>query len=157
MWVRWMLAAIVAAVLVAALVSAVGNAHREEPTSELAAEAEANRIADIAITEDQAPHFAPLSAGSPTSALELAIAADVRGRISHGKLLGPLRGVTCSAEGRKHGAREPFQCAVHNASGGIQFVAVLDRDHARLAWCKLDPPSPSGDGPEIPISRSCRP
>jgi hypothetical protein len=158
MWVRWMLAAIVAAVLIAALVSAVDTAHIREPTSELEAEAEANRIADLAITEDQAPHFAALPAGDvATSALEASIAADVRRRISAGKLLGPVRGVTCQSAGRARGAREPFTCTAHNASGGVQFVAVLDRADQRLAWCKIDPPSASGDGPEIPISRSCLP
>ena len=116
MWARWVLAILVAVAVIASIVIAVNRAGPEGATSEAGAEAEANRLADIAITEDEAPHSASLPPGSePTAALERAIARDVRQRIAGGQLTGPLQGVTRSAAGTGSSGRDPYSCTVHSA------------------------------------------
>jgi hypothetical protein len=156
-WARWVLAIVVAVAAVASLVIAIDRAGPEGPTTEAGAEAEVNRVSDIAITEDQAPHFAGLPAGSaPAPALERAIASDVRQRIADAQLTGPLQSVTCRAAGAGSAGRDPYHCTVHSAGIAYPFLAVVDERGQRLAWCKIDPPPVSGVGPEIPISASCR-
>src|SRR5271168_4647387 len=115
--------------------------------------AEANRLADVAIAEDQAPHFASLPPGSePASALERAIARDVRQRIAGGQLTGPLQGVTCSAAGTGRTGLDPYSCTVHSAGVAYPFRAVVDERRQRLTWCKIDQPPVANTGPEIQIS-----
>jgi hypothetical protein len=157
MWVRWALAIVVALAVMAAIVIAITRAGPEPAGSEAGAEAEINRLSDIAITEDQAPHSASLARGSaPASALEQAIARDVRQRISSGQLTGPLKGITCTAAGGGSAGRDPYRCSVHSAGIAYPFVAVVDERKLQLTWCKIDPPPVSGVGPEIPLSASCR-
>jgi hypothetical protein len=157
MWVRWLLAAAVAVALIAAIVIAVDRAGPEAATSEAGVEAEANRLADIAITEDEAPRFASLPPGSePAAALERAIARDVRQRIAGGQLTGPLQGVTCSADGTGSVGRDPYRCTVHSAGIAYPFMAVVDESRQRLSWCKVDQSPVADAGPEVLISASCR-
>jgi hypothetical protein len=157
MWARWALAIIVAVAVIAAIVILVNRAGPDGATSEAGAEAEDNRLADIAITEDEAPHFAKLTAGSePTAALEQAVARDVRQRIAGGQLTGPLRGVTCNATGTESAGRGPYRCTAHSTDITYPFLAVVDERARRLAWCKIDQPPVANAGPEIPVSASCR-
>jgi hypothetical protein len=157
MWVRWALAIVVAVSVMAAIVIAISSAGPESTTSEAGAEAEINRLSDIAITEDQAPHSASLARGSaPASALEQAIARDVSRRVASGQLTGPLKGVTCAPAGAGSAGRDPYRCTVHSAGIAYPFVAVVDAPKLQLIWCKIDPPPVSGVGPEIPLSASCR-
>jgi hypothetical protein len=157
MWVRWVLAIVVAAAVLAGVVIASHHAGREGNTSEAAAEAEVNRLSDIAITEDQAPHSAVLPSGSvPSSALERAIASDVRRRIAEQKLTGPLRGIICTVAGAPRAERVPYRCTVHSAGIPYSFQAVVDTRRQRLTWCKVDPPPATEASPEIPLSPSCR-
>jgi len=157
MWLRWVLAIVVAAAVLAGVVIATHRAGPEGNTSEAAAEAEVNRLSDIAITEDQAPHSAGLPFGSaPSAGLERAIASDVRQRIAEQKLTGPLRGVTCTAAGAPRAERVPYRCTVHSAGIVYPFQAVLDKRRQRLTWCKVDPPPATEASPEIPLSPSCR-
>jgi hypothetical protein len=157
MWARWALAIVVAVALLAGIVIAINRAGPEGATSEAGAEAEDNRLADIAITEDEAPHFASLPAGSgPTVALERAIGRDVRRRIAGGQLTGPLQGVTCNAAGTASAGRDPYHCTVHSADITYPFLAVVDEHLQRLAWCKIDRAPVANTGPEILISASCR-
>jgi hypothetical protein len=157
MWARWALAIVLAVAVVAAIVIATNRAGPEGSNSEAAAEAEVNRISDIAITEDQAPHSATLAPGSaPTSALELAIALDIRRRIAAAQLTGPLAGVACVEGGPGRTGRVPYRCTARSAGIAYTFLAVVDASRQRLTWCKVDPPPVSGVGPEIPISASCR-
>jgi hypothetical protein len=157
MWARWTLAIVLAVAVVAAIVIATSRAGPEGSSSEAAAEAEVNRISDIAITEDQAPHSATLPARSPpTSALERAIALDIRQRIASAQLTGPLAGVACVKAGTGRGGRVPYRCTARSAGIAYTFLAVADASRQRLTWCKVDPPPVSGVGPEIPISASCR-
>jgi hypothetical protein len=157
LWVRWVLAIVVGAAVIAGLVIAINRAGPDGSTSEAGAEAEINRVADITITEDEAPHFAGLSPRSaPTSAPERAIESNVRKRIAGGHLTGPLQRVRCRATGAERRGRTPYRCTVHSANIAYLFLAVVDERHKRLAWCKIDPPLAADAGPEIPISPSCR-
>lgn len=157
MWARWLLAGVVAVAVIAGIVIAVDRAGPEGATSEAGAEAETNRLADIAITEDEAPHFASLPAGSePEAALERAIASDVRQRIAGGQLTGPLQGVSCSAAGAGGLGRYPYRCTVRSADIAYPFLAVVDQRRLRLTWCKIDQSPVADAGPEVPISASCR-
>jgi hypothetical protein len=157
LWLRWVLASVVAAAVIAGIVIAVGRAGPEGSTSEAGAEAEINRLADITISEDEAPHFAVLAAGSIVSvALEHAIAGNVRQRIVAHQLTGPLQGVTCKASGSARAGRRPYRCTAHSADIAYPFLAVVDQRRRRLAWCKVDPTPAGATGPEIPISTSCR-
>ena len=100
LWARWALALVVALALITGIVIAINRAGPEGATSEAGAEAEDNRLADIAITEDEAPHSATLPPGSePSAVLELAITRDVRQRIAGGQLTGPLQSVACNPAG----------------------------------------------------------
>jgi hypothetical protein len=157
LWVRWILAIVVAAALLAGVVIATTRAGPEGPTSEAGAEAEINRIADITITKDQAPHFASFAAGStPTSALDRAIEGDVRRRIAGQQLTGPLHRVICRATSASSSGRVPYRCTARSAGIEYPFLAVVDERRQRLTWCKVDPPAVADAGPEIPVSVRCR-
>lgn len=157
MWARWALAVVVAVAVLAGIVIAVNRAGPEGATTEAGAEAEINRVSDIAISEDEAPHSAALARGSaPTTALEQAVASDVRQRIADTQLTGPLQSVSCHAAGAASGGRHPYSCTVRSASIAYPFLAVLDEGRRRLTWCKIDQPATADAGPEIPVSASCR-
>jgi hypothetical protein len=156
-WVRWALAIVVAAAVIAGVVIAIHRAGPETPTTEAGAEAEVNRVADIAITEDEAPHEASLPAGvAPASALERAIAGDVRRRIESHQLTGPLQRVGCKATGSSSTARASYGCTVRSAGITYPFVAIVDERSRHITWCKVDPPAQANAGPEVPLSASCR-
>jgi hypothetical protein len=159
LWARWAAAIVVAIAVIAGVVIAVNRAGPEGvAASEGGAEAEVSREADIAITEDQAPHMADLRSGAAAgSALKQAIAVDVRQRISKSLLSGPLQAVSCSQAGATIAGRAPYHCTVRSAGISYLFLAVVDEHSRRLTWCKLDaPPAGVRSGPEIPISASCR-
>ncbi len=156
MWARWALAIAVGVAVIAGTAIAIHRAGPGGGTSEADVEAEDNRLADLAITEDEAPHFASLPQGSePAAALQRAIARDVRQRIADRQVTGPLQKVTCSAAGTGSAGRGRYHCTVYSAGIAYPFQAVVDPRRQQLAWCKVDPP-PVGTGPEIPLSPSCR-
>lgn len=158
LWARWASAIVVGVAVIAAVVIAVNRAGPEGvAASEGGAEAEIGRLADISIAEDQAPRTAALRAGAaPASALQQAVAADVRRRIAKNQLVGPLQRVTCAAAGTGRDGRDPYRCSVRSAGVSYAFLAVVDEGLHRLTWCKVDPPAAGNTGPEIPISASCR-
>lgn len=157
MWARWAVAIVLAVAVLAGIVIAVNRAGPEGATTEAGAEAEINRVSDITISEDEAPHSAALAGGSaPTAALERAITGDVRQRIANTQLTGPLQSVTCRGAGAASGARHPYSCTVRSASIAYPFLAVIDEGRHRLTWCKIDQPAVADAGPEIPVSASCR-
>lgn len=156
-WLRWVLAIMVAAAVTASVVIAIHRAGPETPATEAGAEAEVNRVADIAITEDEAPHRATLATGAtPIAALEHAIGADVHQRIESHQLTGPLQSVSCAAAGAAKAGRAPYRCSVRSAGIAYPFMAVLDERDKQLTWCKVDPPAQANAGPEIPLSPSCQ-
>jgi hypothetical protein len=157
MWARWVLASVVGIAVIAGIVIAIHRAGPEGPTSEAGAEAEVNRVSDIAISEDQAPHTASLSVRTaPVASLERAIAADVHQRIAHDQLTGPLQALSCARSGKPSAGRAPYRCTVHSAGISYPFLAVVDEQARRLTWCKVDPPPVAEAGPEIPVSDSCK-
>jgi hypothetical protein len=157
LWLRWVLAVVVAVAVIVSIVIAIHRAGPEGPASEAGAEAETGRVADLAITEDEAPRSGKLAAGSePTPALEAAIGKDVEGRIGAGQLTGPLQGVRCRPSGAPSKGRDPYRCTVRSAGIEYPFLAVVDASVGRLTWCKVDQSAVADAGPEIPISPSCR-
>jgi hypothetical protein len=157
MWARWLLAVVVGVAVIAGIVIVISHAGPDGATSEAGAQAEVNRLADIAIAKDEAPHVAGLPLDSvPAVALEQAITRDVSQRIASGQLTGPLQGVSCSVAGAGSSGRDPYRCTVHSSGIADTFLAVVDERRQRLTWCKLDQPPVGEPGPEIPISASCR-
>jgi hypothetical protein len=147
---------IVGVAVIAAIVIATNRAGPEGVAAEGSIEAEINRIADVSITEDEAPHSAGLSTDSaPALALERAIVSDVRQRIAANQLTGPLQGVSCTSSGTASAGRDPYSCTVRSAGITYPFLAVVNASQHRLTWCKVDS-APKGEAsPEIPISPSC--
>lgn len=157
MWARWVLAIVVAVAAITGIVIAIDRAGPESANTEIGAEAEINRVADIAISEDEAPRFAALPTGTaPVSALQQAITRDIRHRITGEQLTGPLESVVCSAAGAGSAGRDPYRCKVRSASIVYPVLAVVDSRRRRLTWCKVDEPATPGTGAEIPISASCK-
>jgi hypothetical protein len=161
LWARWLLTIVAYAVVIVAIVLVVRSANSASNSSaaspsEAAAEAEANRVGQIAIKEDEAPHSSPLRSAAPVqSALEQAIAGDVRARIAHGQLTGPLQRVRCKPAGTPQGARRPFSCTATSAGLAYPFLGVADERTRQLTWCKVDPP-PAANAPlEVPVSPLC--
>jgi hypothetical protein len=157
LWARWAVGIALAVAVIATVVIAVHRAGPEVNTSEAGAEAEVNRISDVAISEDQAPHSAILPTGVvPARALERAIGGDVRQRIAGGQLTGPLQHLACRAAAGARAGRDPYSCTIRSAGLTYPFVAVLDTHRHRLTWCKVDPPPVANAGPEVPLSASCK-
>lgn len=161
LWARWLItilafAALIAVIAIVARSGGKGNANGSSQ-SEAAAVAEANREGQIAIAQDQAPHTASLRPGvSSEAALERAITADVRSRIEHGALTGPLQSVSCRAAGSVRAGRQPFRCTVRSAGIAYPFLAVADAQALMLTWCKVDPPPEANAPLEVPVSPRCR-
>jgi hypothetical protein len=158
LWARWLLtilAFVMLSVAIVIVLHAVNNSGASQ--SERSAVVEANREAQIFVEEDQAPHSAPLRAtAQPTTALGLAIGADMRTRVRQGQLSGPVEGVRCSSSGPARSGRAPFRCSAHAGGIAYPFVAVADRRARRLTWCKIDPPPIAGGPQEVAVSASCR-
>jgi hypothetical protein len=155
-WARWALAILVGVAVIATIVIVASRSGPESLASEAGSEAEADRLADTTIAEDQAPHSARLPASArPVAALEQAVARDMRRRIAGGQLAGPLQSITCRASGAASAGRDPYSCTVKSADIAYPIVAVLDRSAHELTWCKVDPPPSANAGTEIPVSASC--
>ncbi len=160
LWARWLTTIVIYLVLLAVAVVVVHKLASSSSSSKSPAEAhavsEANNVGRIAISEDEAPHAAPLSAGaSPAASLQRAISADVRRRIAHGELTGPLQSVHGTASGGQRASRAGFSCTVISAGITYAFLAVADVRTHELTWCKLDR-APAGDAAlEVPVSPRC--
>lgn len=163
LWARWTITIVAFAVgiTVVIVVNDSAGGSSTPSRSEAAAQAAANREGEIAIKQDEAPHEAPLSPAAATGAaaggaLERAIAADVRHRVQHGELTGPLQSVRCKSSAAARSDRTPFSCEVRSAGIDYEFVGVADARTARLTWCKVDPPTTTGESLEVPVSARCR-
>jgi hypothetical protein len=94
LWARWLGTLLAFALLIFAIHTVVRTSGA---SSEASPEAEINRVSEIVIAQDQAPHTAPLLPGDTArSGLQSAIAADVRNRIRREELTGPLQSVRCA-------------------------------------------------------------
>ncbi len=151
-----MLAVLIAGAIIASIVIAIDRSGPEGSSSEAGAEAEVNRLADIAIGEDEAPHSYSLPAGAnPATALMRSIEGNVRRRIAQDKLAGPLQSVTCEPAGSASGGRAPYHCNVRSDDLNYLYLAVIDESKRQLTWCKTDPRS-EDEGTEIPVSARCK-
>lgn len=159
---RWLLTIVVYGAVIATVVIVVhdsggGGSSGQSAAAEAAAVAEANHEGRVAIAEDEAPHSARLAPGAPPQvALQRAIDVDVRGRIAHGELTGPLQSVACELAAGDRGDRLPLSCTVRSAGLSYPFVGVADDRTHELTWCKVDPPPQAGAPLEVPVSPRCR-
>jgi hypothetical protein len=157
LWARWLLTLFAFALLIVAIRIVASRSVTSTAESSPTAEAEANRVGELVVATDEAPHSSPLRAGAPVgSALQSAIAIDVHSRIRHGELTGPLRSVRCAPSGGSRAGRRPFSCTVLSAGISYTFLAVAD-EHARtLTWCKSDPAPTSSGQPTAQINSRCQ-
>jgi hypothetical protein len=157
LWARWLLTLLAFALLIVAIRIVVHKSVTATAESSPTAEAEANRVGELVLASDEAPHSSPLRAGAPVgSALQSAIAADVRSRIRHGELTGPLQSVRCAPSGQPRAGRRPFGCTVRSAGITYPFLGVADERARTLTWCKRDPAPTSSGPPTAQVSSRCR-
>ncbi len=119
------------------------------------------------LTEDQRPRRARLAEGAAaTPALERAITADVRARVSSGLLEGPVRATSCTRIGGTGGTA--FNCftlsrrtpLTRTIANGYRFSARVDAGAGTLVWCKLNPRPLHPDTAAyvtVPVSKDCLP
>jgi hypothetical protein len=157
LWVRWLLTLLAFALLIVVIRIVATRSVNSTAESSPTAEAEANRVGELVVSTDEAPHSSPLRSGAPVgSALQSAIAVDVHNRIRHGELTGPLQSVRCAPSGQPRTGRRPFSCTVLSAGISYTFLGVAD-EHARtLTWCKSDPAPTSSEPSTAQISSRCR-
>jgi hypothetical protein len=158
LWARWLLTLLAFALLIVAIRIVATRSVNSTAESSPTAEAEANRVGELVVSTDEAPHSSSLHASAPVgSALQSAIAADVHSRIRHGELTGPLQSVRCAPSGRPRAGQRPFSCTVLSAGISYTFLGVADERARTLTWCKSDPaPTTSGGPPAARISSRCR-
>jgi hypothetical protein len=155
--VRWLLTLLAFALLIVVIRVIATRSVTSSAESSPTAEAEANRVGELVVSTDEAPHSSSLRADAPAgSALQSAIAADVHNRIRHGELTGPLQSVRCAPSGQPRAGRRAYSCTVLSAGISYTFLGVAD-EHARtLTWCKSDPAPTSSGSSAASISSRCR-
>jgi hypothetical protein len=159
---RWLTTIAAYALVIAVIVIAIhesGGGHEgaSSAQAEATAVAEANHEGRLAIAQDESPHDAKLARGLPPQvALERAIGADVRSRITHGELTGPLQSVDCQPPAQPHAERRQLSCTVRSAGISYPFIGVADERALELTWCKVDPPPVANEPLEVPVSARCR-
>lgn len=157
LWVRWLLTLLAFALLIVVIRIVATRSVNSTAESSPTAEAEANRVGELVVTTDEAPHSSALRAGAPVgSVLQSAIAADVHSRIRHGELTGPLQSVHCAPSGQPRAGRRPFSCTVLSAGISYTFLGVADERARTLTWCKSDPAPTSNGSSTAQISSRCR-
>jgi hypothetical protein len=159
LWGRWVITIAGYAIVIGVIVFLVsgGSSSGVSTQSEVKAEAQANREADLVIEEEQAPRVAPLSSHTAVpAALMAAITKDVNARIAASQLTGPLQHVRCAPSGASHAGRAPFRCTVTTANIVYPFDAIAELRARQLTWCKVEPPPTTGSG-EVPVSPRCLP
>ncbi len=158
LWQRYVVSLGIAGVLLAVMVVFVARHNTNSPTStNEAAAIQANRDAEILVSQDQAPRSLRLKPGlSPAAALRKAIRARMANQIAAGAIEGPLSHVRCRATGPSGGAgsRHAFRCTVVAGSVSYPFLGVVDTAARRVTYCKRDPPPVASDS--VPISARCR-
>ena|SRR5437764_1702240 len=156
LWGRFALTALVASAVLIGLVLYVSSHNTDSPPStNPAADVQANREAEILVAQDQAPRKTRLPAGrAPAVAVAGVLRADMKRRIARGEVSGPLQRTQCHIIGPERGSRQPVSCTVLAGSVGYPFLAVVDQRGRRITYCKRDPPPAPSDN--VPVSPRCR-
>jgi len=156
LWSRWVLA-IVAFSCLGLIAYEVTHGHDSTaPSVNEQGTVEANRVGQIVVSQDQAPHQAPLPHGlAPRTAMTRAVTADMHGLIATHDLAGPLTSVTCTRSSRRgaHRGREPYVCTATAATVTYPFYGVADVPRRQLTWCKQDAVAEAGLS--LPLSPRC--
>jgi hypothetical protein len=156
LWQRFALIGLVAVAALVGLVLYVSSHNTDSPPStNPAADVQANRDAEILVAQDQAPRETRLPAGrAPAVAVAQVLRADVKRRIARGEVSGPLQRTQCHTTGPQRASRRPVSCTVLAGSVGYPFLAVVDESERRITYCKRDPPPAPSDN--VPVSPRCR-
>jgi hypothetical protein len=155
---RWVLTFLMLSSITATLIIGVHEAnHDRAAVTNPQALAESDRVGQIAVAEDEAPHTANLRRGASTvRVLEAGITGDMRLRISQRQLAGPIQDVSCHASGRTRMGRTPYRCTVSAADFNYPFFAVADPRTRLVTWCKYDTPPSDVPALNVPVSADCR-
>jgi hypothetical protein len=130
------------------------NSNNEPANENPAAAAQANKEAEIIVSQDQAPHIVALATGiKPRLALERAVSAEMTGMIAHGELDGPLQRTSCATAPSREKLRLAFNCTVIASNVHYPFVGVVDVKTRQITFCKRDPPPVPAEN--IPVSARC--
>ena len=157
LWLKWVLTLLTFAVLSAAVVIFVSRANNSEKSysESPTAAAQANQAGEAVSARDQAPHQTRLSQSRGThSALERAIAADMRTRVAQHDVTGPVQRVSCTPVAPRRPGRRPFRCQALVGGFSYPFVGVADLRARELVWCKDDRAS-YDPSVEAPLSPAC--
>jgi len=156
LWLKWVLSVLVFGAMLVALVVFVRDSGGTGPAAENpAAVAQANRLGQIVIRQDQAVHRAVLPATVPPAiALERAILVDMRARAATGDISGPVELVRCAPVARHAPGRLPFHCLARAAGFDYPLVGVVNLRARRLTWCK-DDRTTVDPGLQVPLDPAC--
>ena len=155
LWQRFVVSGAVAIVLLVAMVIYVSHHNtNSDPTTNQAAQRQANSEAEVLVEQDQAPHVVALSSGvQPKAAMERAIDARLASLIAGGGLSGPVQRTTCARVNSAPGGPTSFRCSIIAGSVRYPFEGVVDRTARRVTFCRHDPPPAPGDS--VPVSARC--
>jgi hypothetical protein len=160
---QWVLALLVAALVIAGIVIVVADNGGLEgtpaPPISKAAVVEENRIADVLVREDQAPHVqtlprhVPPAVGSARAVRAFMAEQIAGGHIAGGHIAGPIEHAGCAATHASSAARIVLRCTVQAADVAYPFDVVVTPANRQVTFCKRDyPPVPSMN---IPVSSRC--
>lgn len=155
LWLRFTLVIVLTAGLLTAGALYVDHHNTNSPpTTNLAAEVQANRDAEILVAQDQVPHVVRLHSGVKAIAgLRLAVHGFMARHIAQGSLEGPLTRTSCKTDGPQGGAHLAFSCLATAGGVGYDFLAVVDTRTRQITYCKRDPPPAASDN--VPVSPRC--
>lgn len=155
LWQRFVVSAVVAIVLLVAMVLYVSHHNtNSDPTTNEAAQRQANSEAEVLVEQDQAPHAVALTPGvRPKTAMERAIDHRLASLIAAGGISGPLQRTACMRVNSAPGGLTSFRCSIIAGSVRYPFDGVVDRTDRRVTFCKADPPPAPGDS--VPVSARC--
>ncbi len=108
------------------------------------------------LPKDQALHRTALTRSlTPAQALERAILADMRTRVAHHDVNGPVQRVRCSRLARRRQYRLPFRCLALTGGFAYPFAGLVDLRTSELVWC-TDDSTAVDPGLQVPLNPACR-
>ncbi|MFZ0040202.1 MAG: hypothetical protein WAK93_02770 [Solirubrobacteraceae bacterium] len=154
LWVRWAISGVIAVIVIVALILFVDRHNNNDlATLSPAANARANREAEIVVSQDQAPHVLKLKAGvAGKQAFTKAIRAAMTQLLAKGQIDGPFDRVSCRHTGSSPGHTR-YACTGKADDVNYPFVGVIDERAGQITYCKRDPPPVPSEN--IPLSPRC--